>query len=82
MWGGYQISIAYYLFSFVIVMIFNFWTDRSGQTVQTQIRLLLQEQSDQGLYLLLIHLCLFNKILKGLASLFEFRFITAKFSGN
>ena len=24
----------------------NFWTDRSGQTVQTQIRLLLEEQSD------------------------------------
>ena len=33
------------------VMILSFWTDRSGgQTVQTQIRLLLEEQSDQGLH--------------------------------
>ena len=28
----------------------KFWTNRSGQTVQTQIRLLLKEQSDQGLH--------------------------------
>ena len=35
-------------------MILNFWTDRSGQTVQTQIRLLLEEQSDQGLHCLLL----------------------------
>ena len=34
------------------VMILSFWTDRSGQTVQTQIRLLL-EQSDLGLHCLL-----------------------------
>ena len=32
------------------VMILNFWTEKSGQTVQTQIRLLQQEQSDQGLH--------------------------------
>ena len=31
------------------VMILSFQTDRSEQTVQTQIRLLLEEQSDQGL---------------------------------
>ena len=31
------------------VMILSFRTDRPGQTVQTQIRLLLEEQSDQGL---------------------------------
>ena len=30
----------------------SFRTDRSGQTVQTQIRLLLEEQSDQGLHCL------------------------------
>ena len=30
-------------------MILSFQTDMSGQTVQTQIRLLLEEQSDQGL---------------------------------
>ena len=34
------------------VMILSFWTD----TVQTQIRLLLEEQSDQGLHCLLFHL--------------------------
>ena len=32
------------------VMTLSFWTDRSRQTVQTQIRLLLEEQSDQGLH--------------------------------
>ena len=31
------------------VMILSFRIDRSGQTVQTQIRLLLEEQSDQEL---------------------------------
>ena len=44
----------------------------SGQTAQTQIRLLLEEQSDQGLHCLLSHLRLFDKIPKGLAFLFEF----------
>ena len=34
------------------VMILSFWTDMPGQTVQTQIRLLLEEQSDQGLHCL------------------------------
>ena len=37
------------------VMTLSFRTDRSGQTVQTQIRLLLEEQSDQGLHCLLFH---------------------------
>ena len=37
------------------IMVLNFWTDRSGQTVQTMIRLLLEEQSDQGLHCLLSH---------------------------
>ena len=44
------------------VMTLRFWTDRSGQTVQTQIRLLLEEQSDQGLHCLLFHLHHFDKI--------------------
>ena len=44
------------------VMILSFRTDRSGQTVQTQIRLLLEEQSDQGLHCLLFHLQLFDEI--------------------
>ena len=33
-------------------MFLSFRTDRPGQTVQTQIRLLLEEQSDQGLRIL------------------------------
>ena len=44
------------------VMTLIFRTDRSGQTVQTQIRLLLEEQSDQGLHCLLFHLHYFDKI--------------------
>ena len=50
------------------VIILNFWTDRSGQTVQTQITL----QSDQNLHCLLFHLHVFDKISSGLDSLFEF----------
>ena len=53
-------------------MILNFRTDRSEQTVQTQMRLLLEEQSDQGLHCLLFHLHGFDKIPSGLAALFEF----------
>ena len=44
------------------IQILNFGTDMFGQTVQTQIRLLLEEQSDQGLHCLLFHLHLFDKI--------------------
>ena len=54
------------------VMTLSFQTDRSGQTVKTQIRLLLEEQSDPGLNCLLFHLHLFDKIPYVLASLFEF----------
>ena len=38
------------------VMILSFRTDMPGQIVQTQIRLLLEEQSDQGLHCLPFHL--------------------------
>ena len=44
------------------LMTLSFRTDRSGQTVQTQIRLLLEEQSDQGLHCLLFHLHHFDKM--------------------
>ena len=57
---------------YITIMILSFPTDRSGQTVQTQIRLLLEEQSDQGLHCLLFHLHLFDEIPKGLASFLEF----------
>ena len=65
------------ILTFITVMVISFRTDRSGQTVQTQIRLLLeeqsdQEQSDQGLHCLLFHLHVFDKIPSGMASLFEF----------
>ena len=53
-------------------MIKSVRTDRSGQTVQTQIGLLLEEQSDQGIHCLLFRLHHFDKIPLGLASLFEF----------
>ena len=53
----------------------------SEQIVQTQIRQLLEEQSDQGLHCLLFHLHLLDEIPKGLASFLSFREITAKFSG-
>ena len=46
----------------VTVMILSFRTYRSGQTVQTKIRLLLEEQSDQGLHCLLFNLHLFDYI--------------------
>ena len=57
---------------FGTVMILSFRTNRPWQTVQTLIRLLLEEQSDQGLHCLLFHLCPFDKVLYSLASLFEF----------
>ena len=50
------------------VLILNFPTDRSGQIVQTQIRLLLEEQSDQGFHCLPFHLHVFDKIPLGLVS--------------
>ena len=65
-------------------MVISFWSGESGQTVQTQIRLLLEEQSDLGLYCLLeeqsdlgLHciyfICIFfDKIPLGLGFLFEF----------
>ena len=53
----------------ITVMILSFWTDRPGQTVQTQIR---EEQSDQILHCLQFHLHLLEALLYGKASLFEF----------
>ena len=54
-----------------IVIILNIGTDRSEQTVQTQIRLLLMEQSDQGLLCLLFCLHLLNTILHCKIQLFQ-----------
>ena len=52
-------------------MILSFRTDKSGQTEQTQIRLLLEEQSDQGLHCLQCRLHPLDAILYGKATLLE-----------
>ena len=44
------------------VIILRFQTDWSWKTVQTQIRLLLEEQSDQGIHCLLFYLHLSDEI--------------------
>ena len=54
------------------VMILNFRTDRFGQTVQTQIRLLLEEQSDPDVHCLLFQLRVFDKIPSSMVPSFEF----------
>ena len=54
-----------------VVMIVSFRTDLSGQTVQTQIRLLLEEQSDQGLHCLQFQLHLSGALHFGKVILFK-----------
>ena len=54
-------------------MIQSFRIDRSRQTVQIQIRLLLEENFDQGLHCLLSICNLFDEIPIGLASFLEFK---------
>ena len=55
----------------ITVIILNIGTDRSEQTVQTQIRLLLMEQSDQDLLCLLFCLHLLNTLLHCKIQLFQ-----------
>ena len=55
------------------IMLLSFRTEKSGQTVQTQTRLLLEEQSDQDLHCLLFHLHLLAVFLCCKANLFEFK---------
>ena len=50
------------------VLIQSFRTDTPWQTVQTQIRLLLEEQSDQGLHCLPFRLHLLDSLLYGRAT--------------
>ena len=63
-----KISDIIYTISYIIpniiytVIILNIGTERSEQTMETQIRLLLMEQSDQGLLCLLFCLHLLNTI--------------------
>ena len=49
-------------------MILSFWTNMHRQTVQTQIRLLLEEQSDQGLHCLPFRLHRLDSLLDGKAT--------------
>ena len=63
------------------VMILSFWTDRPGQTVQTQIRLLLEEQASQGLHCLPFRLHRLDSLLYGRAHSSNFRVITTLFLG-
>ena len=52
-------------------MTLSFWTNRPWQTVPTQIRLVLEDQSDQGLHCLPFYLHLLYKFPYGMTSLFE-----------
>ena len=52
----------------ITVMILSFRTDMPGQTVQTQIRLLLEEQSDQDLHCLPFRLHGLDSLLYGRAT--------------
>ena len=66
-------------YTHLTVMTQSFGTDRSVQTVQTQIRLLLEEQPDQGLNCLLFHLNHFNKNPKVWPLCLNLRYITEFF---
>ena len=62
-------------------MVLSFRTDMLWQSVQTKIRLLLEDQVDRGLHCLPFHLHLLDKSLYGKTSLFEFSMITASTFG-
>ena len=56
-------------------------TDRTDETVKTLIRLLLEEQSDQGLHCLSFYLLHVHIILQGKPKLFNFRIFLILISG-
>ena len=71
------IFLSYFFILLIYMTLCSMWklymtpqirTYRSGQTVQTQIRLLLEEQADQWLHSLLFHLHHFDKIRYDFAS--------------
>ena len=69
------------VFPFQYTVIFlSFWTDRSGQTVQTQIRLLLERSSLIRVYTVCHSLCIFwMHYTKEKLSFSTFRVITTNF---
>ena len=71
---------TFYSISTFTVMIQSFQTDRVGQTVQTQIRLLLEEQSDQGLHFCYSICIVLTKYPKVWPVCLNFRQITENFS--
>ena len=58
--------------AFLTVKILCIGTDRSQQTVQTKIRLLLQKQSDQGLRCLPLHQLLLDAFMQCYIKLYQF----------
>ena len=67
------LHVCIYIYqSYYTVMILSFWTDTPGQKVQTQIRLLLEEQSDLGLHCLPFRLHRLDSLLYGRATQFKF----------
>ena len=56
----------------ITVQILCIGTDRSQQTVQTKIRLLLKKQSDQGLHCLPFHQHLLDALMQCYIKLFYF----------
>ena len=63
------------------VTFLSFRTDRAGQTGQTQIRLLLEKQSDQGLHRLPFRLYTSDSLFHGRATLLKFEDNYSYFSG-
>ena len=72
----YLFLVSMALFSFTcyvgFVQILCIGTDRSQQTVQTKIRLLLKKQSDQGLHCLPFHQHLLDALMQCYIKLFYF----------
>ena len=66
------ISMSWVMSNGHTIMILSFWTGKSGQTLQTQIRLLQEEQSDLGLHCLQFRLHLLNALLYGKSIFFKF----------
>ena len=64
-------DVSFILLS-ITVQILCIWTDRSHQTVQTKIRLLLKKQSDQGLRCLPFHQHLLDALMQCYIKLFYF----------
>ena len=70
--GGGGIYLLRHSAKVLTAQILCIGTDRSQQTVQTKIRLLLKKQSDQGLRCLLFHQHLLDELMQCYIKLFYF----------